>query len=73
MTVNSKIAEYESKIKQSVLGFGASVKGSFLHAVYVKGRVSLDIKILDNFVNQYPEIGVARNEGDPSVSLRASK
>ena len=73
MAVTHNIASLEEEIKQSVLEFGASVKGSFLHAVYVKGRVSWDSKTLDKFVNQYPEIGVARNEGNPSVSLRSSK
>jgi hypothetical protein len=67
------IASLEEEIKKDVLDFGTSVKGTSLHAVFAKGRVTWDGKTLDKFVNQYPEIGVARNEGEPSVSLRFIK
>jgi hypothetical protein len=71
--VSENSSALEAEIKKAVVELGASVKGHYLHAVYAKGRVTWDSKTLDKFIVQYPEIGVARNEGEPSVSLRAVK
>jgi len=71
--VSANIAALEAEIKQDVLAGGESVKGSVYHAVFAKGRVSWDAKTLDGFAVTHPEILFARKEGDPSVSIRASK
>jgi hypothetical protein len=62
-----------AQIKAAVLANGASVKGSFLHAVYAKGRVSWDGKKLDGMMSLIPALADARKEGEPSVSFRAVK
>jgi len=43
--VNANIAALEKEIKQAVLEYGTSVKGSFFHAIYVKGRVSWNTEV----------------------------
>lgn len=71
--VASNIAELEAQIRTAVIESGTSVKGSILHAVYAKGRVSWDTKALDGYVKAHPELAEFRKEGEPSVSIRASK
>ena len=71
--VNENIAALEAEIKQAVLAHGASVKGSFFHAVFAKGRVSWDTKSLDGYATAHPELLSFRKEGEPSVSLRVAK
>lgn len=71
--VNTNIATLEAEIKQAVLEHGASVKGSFFHAVFAKGRVSWDTKSLDGYAAAHPELLSFRKEGEPSVSLRTAK
>lgn len=68
--VDANIADLTEKVKQAVIENGASVKGSFLHAVYSKGRVSWDSRKLDGLMIAIPQLAEARNEGDPSVSIR---
>ena len=68
--VNENIANLEAEVKEAVKGLGASVKANFLHAVWVKGRVSWDTKAMDGYAVGHPEILFMRNEGEPSVSLR---
>ena len=72
-TVNENIAALEAEIKQAVINHGASVKGSFFHAVFAKGRVSWDTKSLDGYAAAHPELIAFRKEGDPSVSIRTAK
>ncbi len=72
-TVNENIAAIEAEIKQAVINHGASVKGSFFHAVFTKGRVSWDTKSLDGYATAHPELLTFRKEGDPSVSIRTAK
>jgi hypothetical protein len=67
------IASLEDEIKANVLANGATVKGAYLMAVYAKGRVSWDQKLLDGFALAHPEIAAARKVGDPSVSFRTVK
>lgn len=62
-----------AEIKQAVIATGASVKGSFLHAVYAKGRVTWDGKKLDGMMSLIPALADARKEGEPSVSFRTVK
>ena len=68
-----KIASLEDEIKSDVLTIGATVKGDGLMAVWNKGRVSWDSKTLDGYAVAHPEILVARKEGEPTVTIRATK
>lgn len=65
-----KATALEAEIKELVKTGAETVKGSFLMAVYAKGRVSWDTKGLDGFALTHPEILYMRKEGDPSVSIR---
>ena len=71
--VNENISSLEEKIKKAVIENGASVKGSFLHAVFAKGRVSWDTKSLDGYATAHPELLSFRKEGEPSASIRVAK
>ena len=59
-----------TNIKAEVIATGASVKGAHLQAVYTKGRVSWDTKMLDGLAIVFPKLEEARKIGDPSVSIR---
>lgn len=69
-TVNGKIAELTTAVKQAVIERGETVKGSHLMAVLAKGRVSWDTKKLDGLMMVLPQLVYARKEGEPSVSIR---
>jgi len=71
--VNANIASLEAEVKQAVIEHGASVKSTFLHAVWTKGRVSWDTKSLDGYATAHPELLSFRKEGEPSVGLRFVK
>jgi len=71
--IAEKIAALETEIKQSVITYGASVKGSYLQAIYARGRVSWDTKSLDGYAAAHPELLAFRREGEPSVSIRVVK
>jgi hypothetical protein len=68
--LQDKIAKINEEVRAEVLAIGASVKGTTLHAVWVKGRVSWDTKALDGYAAGHPEISQFRKEGQPSVSIR---
>ena len=72
-TVNDNVTNLEAEVRQAVIENGASVKGTFLHAIWVKGRVSWDGKSLEGYMAAHPEIAAFRKEGEPSVSLRGVK
>lgn len=63
-------AALEEEIKAAVKEHGASVKGTALHAVWVKGRTSWDSKKLEGLMMVVPQLAEARTIGEPSVSLR---
>jgi len=71
--VDEKIASLTESIKIQTIAFGQSVKGQFLHVVWVKGRESWDGKLLAGFAIAHPEILTARKVGEPTVSLRNVK
>lgn len=60
----------EKGIKESVLSIGEPVKGEFLQAIFIKGRVSWDTKGLDGYAVAHPEILIFKKTGEPSVSLK---
>lgn len=68
--IGAKIAELEAQAKEAVIAEGASVKGGALQAVFMKGRVSWDSKMLDGLTIVIPELNQARKVGEPSVSIR---
>lgn len=68
--IDANIAEMEAGIKLAVLAAGSTVKGTNLQAVYNKGRVTWDAKILDGYSLTHPEILYARREGEPSITIR---
>jgi hypothetical protein len=65
-----RLAAQEATLKAAVLARGRSVKGTTLHAIWVKGRVSWDSRFLAIYAASHPEVQPARKEGQPSVSLR---
>lgn len=69
-SLHAGITNLETKIKIGVLEAGESVKGTYLHAVWSKGRVSWDTKALDGYAVAHPELIGFRKAGDPSVSIR---
>lgn len=71
--LNETIARLESEVRQDVLFVGVTVKSGSLMAVWNKGRVSWDSKLLDGYAVAHPEILAARKEGDPSVTIRTVK
>ena len=68
--LTDKITRLENEIREETLNFGDTVKGRYLMAVYSKGRVSWDTVVLDRLTKDNPDIGLARSEGKPSISLR---
>jgi len=70
LAVDENIDALTAEIKADVLANGATVKGAHLSAVYSKGRVSWDTKMLDGMIALVPQLATARKEGDPSISIR---
>lgn len=68
--VDTNIAYLTDLIKRDVIESGSSVKGQYLHAVYVKGRTSWDSKKLEGLAIAIPDILKAQKIGDPSVTIR---
>jgi len=65
------LTQMESSIKEDVKVLQESVKGTHLHAVYSKGKVSWnDDQLLGYAAAGHPEIKAFRSEGAPSVSMR---
>jgi len=67
---DENIKQLEAEIKAEVKATGKSVKGKFLHAVYVKGRVTWNTDKMDAWVVDHPFLKEARKEGEPSITLR---
>jgi len=72
-SAHERVANLEAEVKSDVMTYGGSVKGSQMHAVYTRGRISWDNKGLDGYAVGHPEILTFRKEGEPSISLRAVK
>lgn len=67
--VEENIAALEEEIKQDVLQNGATVRGSFLRAVWNRGRVSWDARGMDHYALSHPDILQYRKQGEPYVSI----
>jgi phage host-nuclease inhibitor protein Gam len=68
--VDQNIAELTAQIKEAVIQNGSSVKGTHLQAVYTKGRVSWNTKLLEGLAMVIPQVNEAKIIGEPSVSIR---
>ncbi len=68
--VDANIEKLEEEIKEDVIKHGATVRGTFLMAVWNKGRVSWDTKRLEVFAQYHPEILGYRKQGQPYISIR---
>ena len=68
--VKEKADALEAEIRQAVIECGATVKGTFLQALWVKGRVSWDGKSLEGYMAAHPEIAAFRKQGEPSCTIR---
>ena len=68
--LQAKIVDLDKWIRDEVMKLGTSIKGSRLHAVWSKGRVSWDSRKLDGYAEAHPEIKQFRVEGTPTVSIR---
>jgi hypothetical protein len=67
--VDQNIASLEAAIKEEVLRSGASVKGTFLRAVWNKGRVTWDARRMDEYASAHPEVLAFRKQGEPFVRI----
>jgi len=72
-TMQGGIDQLTAEIKGEVIAGGATVKGAHLMAVYAKGRVTWDSKLLEGLMIAVPALAQARKEGEPSVALRGVK
>ena len=71
--LNRELTEAEAEVKQAVLETGDTVRGSTHMAVFSKGRVSWDTKMLDGLALVMPQLAEAKTVGQPSVSIRLIK
>ena len=71
--VSDGIATLTAEVKDDIIKAGTTIKGTFLQAVWTKGRVTWDTKALDGYAAGHPEIAQFRKEGEPSVSIRGVK
>jgi hypothetical protein len=69
VAVDENIAALEEEIKADVLQNGATVRGTFLRAVWNRGRVSWDTKGIDEYALYHPEVIRYRKQGQPYVSI----
>jgi hypothetical protein len=67
--VDQNIVDLETEIKRDVLASGATVRSTFLRAVWNKGRVTWDTKGMDDYAIFHPEILRYRKQGQPFVSI----
>ena len=68
--LQAKIVDLDKWIRDEVVKLGTSIKGSRLHAVWNKARVTWDNKSLEGYGVAHPEIFNFRSEGQPTVSIR---
>ena len=68
-----EMAVLESEIKTDVLSRKGTIKSQNVMAVWNKGRVSWDSKLLEGMAKLEPKLLAARKEGEPTVSIRFVK
>jgi len=67
--VEENIARLEAEVREEALRHGASVKGTFLRAVWTPGRVSWDTREMERYSQEHPEILAFRKQGQPFVRI----
>ncbi|WP_298403473.1 hypothetical protein [uncultured Chloroflexus sp.] len=70
---DEQIKALEQDIRAAVLQHGASVRGSRIQAVYIRGRTTWDTKGLMRYAMRYPDVLTYRKESAPIVQLRMIK
>ncbi|OAN40583.1 hypothetical protein A6A03_04560 [Chloroflexus islandicus] len=70
---DAQIKTLEQDIRAAVLQHGASVRGSRMQAVYIRGRTTWDTKGLLRYAAHHPDVLVYRKEPAPTVQLRMIK
>ena len=69
----TKISDLEAEIKAEILQKGETVSTEKMSAIFVKGRVSWDGKLLEGYALAHPDVLPCRKVGAPSVSFRPVK
>lgn len=70
---SDRFTEIETQIKDIVKSGGKTITGERWQFVYYKGRVTWDTEKLDRYAKDHPEIVLLRNQGEPSVQIRARR
>lgn len=68
--VDDNIKALEAEIKAATKAEGKTVKGKFISAIYVRGRISWDNDGLNAYADQNPGVVKYRTIGEPSITLR---
>jgi hypothetical protein len=63
----------EGEIRAAVLEAGETLESDHLKAVWNKGRVTWNSRLLEGYAMAHPDILQARKEGAPTVSFRIIK
>jgi len=70
VALDEEIARVTDTIKTDALGYGETVRGAALMAVYSKGRTTWDGPGLVGYAVAHPEIEAFKKVGQPSISIR---
>jgi len=71
--VSFELGVLEQEIKADALSRKCTIKSKNVMAVWNKGRVSWDSKLLEGMAKLEPKLLAARKEGEPTVSIRFNK
>lgn len=69
-SIQENIETSKKRIKEEVLRYSSTVEGIGLQVVWNKGRVSWDLKSLEEYAESHPEILKFRKEGNAFVRFR---
>lgn len=70
LVVNGKIASLETEVRQDVLAQKTTVHGTFLMAIWNKGKTTWNTDGLNGYAVAHPEIEVFKKPHEPTVTLR---
>ena len=68
--IKENIENSKQRIRESVLRYGTTIKGTNLQVVFIRGSVTWDSNSLEKYAELHPEILEYRKEGKPSVRFR---
>ena len=71
--LKQKISDLEAEIREEILKKGETVSTEKMSAIWVKGRITWDGKLLEGYSLAHPDILQARKIGEPTVSFRLVK